>query len=299
MELRQLQTFTLAAELLSFTRAARALGVSQPAVSQQVAALERELGVSLFQRSGRTITLSNAGWNLYPYARKALDLIDQARDSLAETPRTLKGRLRIASCTIPPESFLPEVLAAFHQLFPEVLESVSVSDSAEATQAVKSGQADLGFVVVPPNGSGLRIRAVACHELVLVASPEHPFAHARTISVSDLRGEGFVLREQGSGTRHCVEEVLQDAGIPPADLNVTMETNSNDAIRGALRQGTGIAFLSRAAVEDEISQGRLVALKVRDLRPRVHIYLITDSQRVPTPQARAFLAFLELPEAKR
>lgn len=150
MELRQLRTFTMAAELQSFTRAAEAMSVTQPAVSQQIRMLEHELGTALFERRGRGVALNDAGWHLYEYARKALDILDQASREMGATISIVTGTIRIASCTVASETFLPEVLAAFRRSYPDVLESVNVSDTAQATRAVETGAVDVGFVVVPP-----------------------------------------------------------------------------------------------------------------------------------------------------
>ena len=293
MELRQLRTFAMAAELESFTRAAEAMAITQPAVSQQVASLEHELGVALFQRRGGRITLSDAGRHLYRYARQAIDLLDDASREIAEAPKTVTGTVQIATCTIPPETFLPQLLAAFRQVYPDVCESVSVSDTAEATRAIESGNADVGFVVAQPQGARLRGREIASQELKLVVAPDHSLASLERVTPDDLRCEPFVLRKHGSGTRQCVEAALQQAGISPSELTIVLETNSNDAVRGAVKAGSGIAFLSSAAVEEDIHQGRLAAVHVDGLRARLKIYLVTDVRRMPTPAVCAFLRFLE------
>lgn len=300
MELRQLRTFAMAAEFENFTRTAEAMAVTQPAVSQQVAALELELGVSLFQRRGRRIKLTDAGRYLYRYTHQALDLLDSASREIATTRHIVSGTVRIASSQIPSETFLPQLLTAFRQVYPQIRESVSLSDTAEATKAVETGAADVGFVVVQPQGECLLAKAVACHELVLVVSPEHQFAQrkkkkqSKKIAAEQLRGEAFILPNPGSGTRQCVERGLQDAGVSPSELTIALETNSPDVIREAVKQGSGLAFLSLAAALDDISRGRLVAVSVEDLHARLNIYFVTNPQHVPTPAVRMFLEFLEL-----
>lgn len=298
MELRQLRTFVMAAEFESFTRAAEAMAVTQPAVSQQIAALEHDLGMSLFHRQGRTIQLTEAGQSFYRYSRQALELLERAKREIGVVTDAVSGSVRIASCTVPPETFLPPLLAAFHKVYPEVRESVSVSDTAEATRAVETGSADLGFVVIPPSGSRLRSRAIICHQLVLVVAPGHRLAGRPQVDAGELRGEPFVLREVGSGTRRIAELVLQNAGISPADLSVALETNSNEAIRGAVREGTGIGFLLRAAVQEDVVAGRLVVIGIEGVHPRINSYLLTDPDRFYSPAARAFLSFVESTESE-
>ena len=291
MELRQLRTFAMAAELESFTGAAKALKVTQPAVSQQVASLERELGPSLFHRRGRSIKLTDSGRRLYHYARQALDLLDMASQDVGHSPTVITGTLNIASCTLPAETFLPGLITVFRQVYPHVRETVSVSDSATAMRAVESGEADLAFVVGLPKEKHLSAKEIVCHELVLVASPKHRLAACNSIWAEQLRSEVFVFREVGSGTRLCVEQALQEGGIRLTELTVALETNSNDAIRGTVKQGNAIAFMSLASVADDLSHGRLVAIRVNDLHARQSVHLVTDSRRVPTAAVRAFLGF--------
>ena len=203
MDSHQLQTFAAAAELQSFTRAALTLGVSQPAVSHQVASLEKELKVSLFKRAGRTITLTTAGRHLYDYARKILDLLNEARQEVGHSSTTVRGALQIATCTIPPESFLPDVVARFCQLYPEVFIFMNVSDSAQATRAVETGVADVG-IVAQPEGRRLQARAINRHEheLVLAVSPDHPLAEPKTPRHPnfEMRLSCSVNQDRGVGT---------------------------------------------------------------------------------------------------
>jgi len=181
---------------------------------------------------------------------------------------------------------------AFRQVHPQVCEKVSVSDTGAVTRAVETGSADLAFVVVQPAGTHLCAKEILCHELVLVAAPQHKFNTCVNVVAEQLRSESFILRDRGSGTRLCVEQALQEAGIDAKDLSIAFETNSNDAIRGAVKQGIGLAFFSRAAVADDLRQGRLVAVPVSDLIVRQSIFLVTNPQRLQPPAVRAFLTFL-------
>ena len=128
---------------------------------------------------------------------------------------------------------------------------------------------------------------------MFVVAPQHPFARRKEATAKELLSEPFVLRKVGSGTRQIAERVLLDAGISPGDLTIALETNSNDAIRGAVKQGTGIGVLSQAAAQDDIARGRLIAVSVNGVRARLNTYLLTDPKRIPTPAVAAFLAFLK------
>ena len=297
MEIRHLQSFAAAAERQSFTKAAKSLGLTQPAVSQHVAVLEELLDVSLFEREGRTVVLTVAGRRLHDYARRILDLVDEARrevgqDDTVIAGAVIAGTMRIASSTVPAELVLPELLAEFRTLHPKVRESVTVSDSRAAAAAVESGEADLGFVGELPRSSQLRARSIATDKLVLVVSPQHPLSGCKKTSLRRLRSEPLIVREPGSGTRRCVEQALEAAGLSPDELNIAMEVNSNDAIRAAVEGGLGAAFLSQATIAHEIDEGRLVPLTVAGVKPQRKLYLITDNNRIPNAIVREFLAFL-------
>jgi DNA-binding transcriptional LysR family regulator len=290
MEVRHLQTFAAAAERESFTRAAEVLEVTQAAVSQQVAALEKELSAELFERLGRGVRLTEQGRRLYVYARQILDLVEKASHEIGGAEQRLTGNLRIASSTVPSEWLLPELLAEFHTRWPHVRESLSVSDSRVATAAVEVGDADVGFVGELPRSSTLQATAVAEDELVLIVAADHPLADKGTTTLKQLVRESLIVREPGSGSRRCFERALEEHGLSPAQLTIAMEVNSNDAIRSAIERGVGVAFLSQRANRREVG---LAAVKVRGFHPRRQLYVISDPHRIALMPARQFLAFVD------
>ena len=292
MEFRHLQSFAAAAERQSFTKAAESLGLTQPAVSQHVAVLEELLHVLRFEREGRTVVLTAAGRRLHEYARRIMDLVDEASREVGQVDTGIAGTMRIASSTVPAELILPKLLAEFRALHPHVREAVTVSDSRAAADAVESGEAGLGFVGELPRSSQLRSRAIATDKLVLVVSPQHPLSGRKRTSLRRLCSEPLIVREPGSGSRRCVEHALEAAGLAPDELNIAMEVNSNDAIRAAVEGGLGAAFLSQATIAHEIDEGRLVPLTVAGVRPQRKLYVITDPDRIPNSIVREFLAFL-------
>ncbi len=292
MEMRHLITFARAAEMQNFSRAARALGVTQAAISQHVAALEKELAVSLFQRTGRAVLLTEHGRTLYRYARQIVDLADEACDAISNAPRVVRGTLEIAASTVPSEWLLPKLLVEFRKQYPEVQEFVVVSDSAAAIQAVESGGVELGIVGELPRASQLCVKAIAHDELTLVVAPGHPFADVPSVRVDQLCEQPLVIREASSGSRRCVEQALAQAGVSTNDLNITMEVNSNEAIRAAVEQGLGVAFLSVNAMEREIRDGRLIPTRLENVVAQRALYCIRDPERMTAAPCRAFLGFL-------
>lgn len=293
MEFRHLKTFARAAELESFTQAARCLELTQAAVSQHVAALEKELSVSLFERSRRAVHLTDSGRRLYDYARQILDLVEKVQQEIGTAEATISGTLRIATSTVPAELVLPELLVEFRRLYPEVCESVTVSDSATAAASVEAGEADVGFVGEMPRSSRLRAKAIYSDELVPVVSSGHRLAQKKKMSLANLRREPIIVREEGSGSRRCVERALEAAGIAPGELSIVMEINSNEAIRAAVERGVGTAFLSRGLVEHQAPGTGVVPVTVKGFRARRQLYVVTDPERMPSLIVREFLDFLD------
>ena len=290
MEIRHLRTFAVAAERESFTRAAEVRELTQAAVSQHVAALEKELSVLLFNRQERGVRLTEQGRRMYDYARQILDLVDEASVQVGQAQEQLSGTLRIATSTVPAEWLLPELLAEFRSCWPRVCESLAVSDSSMAAATVEAGDADLGFVGELPHSSRLKANVVAEDELVLVVSADHPLADTGTTTLKKLLGESLIVREPGSGSRRCVERALEEHGVSCAELTIAMEVNNNDAIRAAVARGLGVAFFSRRANRPEFG---LVPVAIRGFHPRRQLYVISDPNRIPRPSARQFLAFVE------
>ena len=295
MELRNLRTFVAAAERGSFTRAAERLDLTQAAVSQQIAALEAELDTKLFDRKGRGVKLAGSGQQLHEYARQILDLVDKATREVGAGERPLTGNLRIATSTVPAEWLVPELLSGFRELCPHVRESLTVSDSTQAADAVVSGAADIGFVGAQPRSSSLQASPVTDDELQLVVAIGHPLAAKGTTTLKQLRNESLIVREAGSASRRCVELALEEQRHSAAEFTIALESNSNDAIRAAVKRGVGVAFLSSAIAGDDRG---LAVVKVRGFQPRRQLYVISNPAR-PAEPVRQFLDFVEAWRSRR
>lgn len=293
MEMRHLRTFVIAAEAQGFTRAAEMLGLTQAAVSQHIAGLEKELRTALFDRGPRSVTLTDTGRRIYEHAREILDLVDRIRQQAGQQPSPVSGTITIACSTVPSEWLLPELLVRFRELYPEVRESVSVSDSAAAMRAVRAGDAELGLVGELPRAANLCAKSIARDELTLVVSANHDFARTKRIQSDELRGQPLIVREPGSGTRRCVEQALSKAGLATTELTFVMEVNSNEAIRAAVERGLGLSFLSKWAIAREIEDQRLIPVEIEGVEAVRNLYLITDPNRMPTRAARAFIDSVE------
>jgi DNA-binding transcriptional LysR family regulator len=293
VQLPHLETFSKAAELGSFTGAAKALGLSQAAVSQRIQALEMTLHKSLFQRRGGRVMLTEAGQTLYTYAQRILDIHREARREITGHDAPVAGELLIASSSIPGEHLLPALLSVFGQRHPHIQVRASVSDSVGAIGQVERGEANLGLVGRKTDKSHLEYRFLASDRMLLVVPPGHALSKRKKVTLKQLAPHPLVLRESGSGLRHCFEKSLERAGRSLAELSVALELGSNEAIKEAVLRGVGVAILSNYAVQKELRSGQLHAVKVSDLHCDRDMFVVQDKRRVLPPPARSFLIFLE------
>jgi DNA-binding transcriptional LysR family regulator len=292
-ELPHLSTFARAAEQGSFTAAATDLGLTQAAVSQRIATLEKELRVSLFDRRAGRTPLTDAGQRLYEYARQILNLHGQAREDIGGFHPPVSGDLPIAASSVPGECFLPALLCAFHAKHPQVHVRATVSDSGSVLTEVEKGRASLGLVGQNAERSSLEARPIGGDSLVLIVPSGHQWATRRTISLDALAGEPLIIRERGSGSRSALEKSLERAGSSLASLSVSLELGSNAGIKDAVKRGLGVAFLSRFCVQRELAAKELRAVRVRGLDLARQFYLVSHRRRPLSPAATVFLHFLE------
>lgn len=292
-DLPHLSTFARAAERGSFTAAAAELGITQAAVSQRIAALEGELRVSLFDRRAGRISLTEAGQRLYPFARRILELHEEARRDLGGSRPAVSGDLPIAASSIPGECFLPALLSAFRASHPRVHVRATVGDSGSAIRDVEKGRATLGLIGQRAEKPALETRPIGRDSLVLLVPSGHPWATRRTVSLDDLAREPLIIRESGSGSRLALEKGLERAGRSLAELDISLELGSNAAIKDAVKRGLGVAFLSRFCVEGELDSNGLRAVAVRGLRLTRDFHLVYHRRRPLSRAASIFLHFVE------
>lgn len=290
--LPHLETFVEAAERSSFTAAARRLGVTQAAVSQRVQVLECELGVPLFRRTGGRVGLTDAGRRLHDYARRILDLHREARREVTGRETPVAGDLAIAASSVPGEHLLPALLAGFGAKHPLIRVQAAVSDSAAVIGLVESGEVSVGLVGRKTEGAGLVFRHFADDRMVVVVPLGHALAGKKRVTLRQLAAHALVVREVGSGLRHCFERALDRAGRSLSDLRVVLELGSNEAIKEAVLRGVGAAVLSTLAVQKDVAAGRLLALEVEGLACDRELFVVTDRRRALPPPARLFVTHL-------
>lgn len=290
--LRYLDTFSTAAELGSFTAAGRRLGLTQAAVSQRIHALEKDLGIALFQRRGGRVFLTEDGQTLYGYAQKILDLHRKARQEVTGQERPITGELLLAASSIPSEYLLPGIVAVFRKQYPGIQVRATQTDSLGVLDQVEQGKVQLGLVGRKGESAHLEFEPFATDEMVLVVPADHRWRRRKQISLGQFRSEPLVVREPGSGSRWCLEQALAERRVSLADLNIALELGGNEAIKEAVFNGVGVAVLSVLAVKKELEAGQLHRLKFNDLSLDRTMYAARDKRRALPAPARMFRHFL-------
>jgi DNA-binding transcriptional LysR family regulator len=293
LQLPHLESFSKAAELSSFTGAAKALGLTQASISQRVQALEKTLGTPLFKRQAGRVLLTQAGQKLYDYAQRILDLHRQARREITGHAASVGGDLLLAASSIPGEHLLPSLLSLFGKKHPHIRVRATVSDSMEVMAKVERGDVSLGLVGRKSDNPNLEFRHIASDKMVLVVPRGHALSRRKRIAVAQLAQHPLVLREVGSGLRHSFEKSLTKAGLSLVDLQVTLELGSNEAIKKAVIRGAGAAILSTYAVDRELRARQLHSVEIADFCSERDMYLVQDRRRVLPLPARLMLLFLE------
>lgn len=286
MELRDLRTFAEVARLLSFHRAGEALHAAQSTVSARVAALEEELGLRLFERLGRRVALTEAGERLLDYARKMLDLEDEARAwvvDASEARGTLTARVPESLCAY----CLGEVIRQFRERFPKVRLSFTACAMDGLDKDLRRGVTDLAFLMADSiRGQDLLVEALAVAELRLVAAPTHRLARLAAVSCEDLRGETLVLSKADCSYRKIFEALLAEAGVV---CGAGLEFSSAAALRRCVMAGVGVTLLPALAVREELDAGRLVALPWSGFELETAVLMIRHKDKWLSPPLAAFM----------
>ena len=255
---RRLQVFHAVAKHLSFTKAAEALFMTQPAVTFQIRQLEEHFNTRLFDRAHGRISLTPAGAVALDYAERILGLSSELDTRLKEMSGQVEGPLLIGASTTIAEFLLPQVLGEFKVRYPQVVPRLFVANSEAVQGRVAERTLDLGFIEGDSHLPSL-VTDVCCEdELRVVCAPSHPLARLESVAPRALMEHGYASREAGSGTREVIDNYLQKAGVPPDSLQVVMELGSPEALKGLVATGLGFAIMSRAIAALEVRLGRLV-----------------------------------------
>jgi DNA-binding transcriptional LysR family regulator len=291
MDTRQLASFCAVVDNQSFSQAAEQLGVTQPAVSLQIRSLEKRLGRRLLDRSGRRVEPTEAGLRLYRSAQRMLALEEQLVEEVADAGEgELGGRLQIGASTGPGGSVVPLLLCEFQRANPGVRIALTVSDTQTIVDQVAERELAAGIVGAARRHRGVTFEPFFRDQVVLACPPGHAFA-GRAISLEELQAEPLVVMQEGAGVRQVIDAALRAAGLRDSSLEVRLELGLQESVKSAVAAGYGVSFISRSAIEAELSTGAIASARVEGLEPSREIALATATGRTLPRSAVAFLDF--------
>jgi DNA-binding transcriptional LysR family regulator len=257
---RRLQVFHTVARLLSFTKAAETLHMTQPAVTFQVRQLEEHFNTRLFDRTHNRISLTEAGDRVYQYADKIFEQYSQMENAIRELTGEIRGVLTIGASTTIAEYMLPSLLGDFKSRYRDVDIQLKVSNSEGIVSMVESNIIDLGVVESPVSNKNLVVEHCKEDQLVAILPVNHPLASAKRLSFQELLRYPFICREEGSGTREVVSNYLDTLDSDEVHMQVAMELGSPESVKGAVEAGMGVSVMSRSTIQKELKLGTLVAV---------------------------------------
>lgn len=261
---RRLQVFFMVAKVLSFTKAAETLHMTQPAVTFQVKQLEEFFNTRLFDRTHNKISLTDAGKIVYDYSELILEYYEKMKDEVKQLTGEVAGSLLIGASTTIAEYMLPRLLGAFKRQFPDINIRLQVGNTETIVAMIENNMIDLGVVEAPVYNKNLEIEVCRIDEMVLIVSIDHLLASKSKISVEELKKYPYISREEGSGSRSVIDSYIKEQGLSYSDLKVEMELGSPEAVKMAVESNVGIAIVSRTTLNKEL---KLNTLKVIPLDP--------------------------------
>lgn len=286
--LRQLRVFASAARHLSFARAAEELHLTPPAVSMQIKELEAEVGMLLFDREGRSVSLTTTGEYFLSHARRVLAALKDAEDTVARFKGLTGGQLTVGMVSTA-QYFLPGLLARFRAEHPHVELLLRVGNREQLAALMQRNEVDLAVMGRPPREWATRAEPFAMHPHVLVTAPDHPFTRAEQVSATALAREPFIMREPGSGTRAALQEYLDGFHL---QVRMVMEMNSNETIKQTVMAGLGVSLLSLHTVGMEVKQGLIATPEVEGLPLMRRWHVVNNHAKLLSPAAEALRYFI-------
>lgn len=293
MDIRKIEAFSKVFEHCSFSKAGKALYLSQPTISAHVASLEQELEVQLFDRIGRTVVPTKAGEVLYVHAQKIFEASELAVTEIRKLQHRITGKLDLGGSTIPANYIMPEILAKFWQLFPEVVMDLRIGDSEEVVDLVRENVLMLGVVGAVFEAPDLHFDPIVTDSLVLAMTPKlySQYRHLGTVDL--LRSLPWVMREEGSGTRVAMAASLAKFGIDIHSLRTVIMVRNAGAMARCLSAGMGAAITSSITVQSELETGSLITVELSGLEMNRFFYVVFSKRRSLFPAALKLIEFLK------
>lgn len=290
MDFRQLETFIEVVNRKSFSKAAQKLFLTQPTVTSHIQNLENELGTVLLNRSGKNITLTEAGNLLYEYALNIINMRDMAQFDLSAYKGKIQGHLEISSSSIPRHYILPNLLKSFTDKYPGVTFTVTDFDSRKVVESIIDGVTDFGIIGAKFNSSQLEYIDLIEDEIFAVVpnNKDFPWEKYYEHDFSFLLNNKIILREKGSGTRDLLEKGLKKINTDVNSLNIVAYISDIEAIKKYIELGMGISFISKRAITREMNMGLLKPYKIKNLDLRRKFYFVYHKKRQLSPLSKTF-----------
>jgi len=285
---RQLQVFEAVANGSSFSKAANELHLSQPAVSIQIKQLEQQAGFKLFEHIGKKIQLTYPGKILLESSKKLSSELNEAGQKLEELKGLKTGHLELAVVTTA-NAFSTKLLAQFIRIHPKVTFSLTVTNRHELIEMIDQGQSDLIIMGLPPDTLEVKAEKFMQNPLVIIANKEHKLTKEKNIPFARLLDESFVLREEGSGTRHALNRMFQAEN---AVLEPKLEFSSSETIKEAVQAGLGLALVSQHTIKMELKSGVIKILDIKGMPLIRHWHLVVPRGKNLSPMAKRFKEFI-------
>lgn len=293
MNLDYLNTYLHVVKLGSFSKASKKLNISQPAVSFQIKRLEKESGIQLLDRRKRTIKMTEAGKRLYRFAEYAIREQANVFHDIEQLREEVTGELIIAVSSIPGEFILPAILSKFKEYYPVVEIKLIMSNSLKIVTDVQKGIYDIGFCSLGPEETPeLESIKIAEDEIVLVVYPEHPFARRQKVSLSELAGESFILREEAIEKHRSAASLLFQAGFDISQCKPKLVLGTNMGVVSAVEARAGIAFLSSLVVNKSSALGWVKVVKVDGLNIKRDFFCVYRKEKSVSRLHKEFMNFI-------
>mgnify|MGYP006285815747 CR=1 FL=1 len=279
----EVHVFVVAAETENFSETARRLHLSQPAVSQRIQSLEIQLGLRLFRRSGRSVSLTSAGRVLLPLAHELMEKIREIEETMWSLDDEITGHLIIGCTTTAGKYALPLLAAAFSKEYPNVRVTIEMCRAGSPAEPLLAEEVHVGIADRKIVHRDLECQPFFTDQVILIVPTGHPFADQLSIQPGDLLGQPFIMREEGCSTCQMIETSLERHGIGIDELRVVMSVGNSEAIEMAVEHGLGIAFISRLAALRGMESGRVVEVPVEGMHQERLLYVVRNKAAAKAP----------------
>ncbi|MBF0369157.1 MAG: LysR family transcriptional regulator [Magnetococcales bacterium] len=287
----RLRVFYAVAKNLSFTRAAEELYLTQPAVTFQIRQLEEHFNTRLFDRHHNRISLTEAGDTVYGYAERILELYRETEKAINEMTGVTRGLIKLGASTTIGEYLMPRILSGYHDLFPNVQVRLTVHNTRLVVRKLEDATIDAGMVEGPVKNKNITVAPCLEDELMVILPVGHPLSKHDEIPPESLKDYPFVSREEGSGTRAVIAELLGKGGVAYDDLDTILEMGTTESVKGAVEGGMGYSIVSNVSLRKELDMKVLIAKRIKGVPMKRRINFVYQKQKFRSKAVEEFLIY--------